>query len=240
MISISEITASRFAAWSGIDQARISVLPNAIHRERYGPGEKKREFLTRYRLDSKIVLMTMGRLGDTERYKGFDEVIEILPRLLARIPNLVYLIVGDGPDMARLRQKALSLGLEDQVLFTGWVPEGEKADIFRLADLYVMPSYGEGFGFVLLEAMACGIPVVASRTDGGREAVRGGMLGDLVDPQNPDELVDAVLAGLKKPRGIVPPELDYFSSAKFEERTRSLVARLTARPTSRHVVAVES
>ncbi len=226
VISISEITALRFAEWSGIDRARIALLPNAIHMEWYGVGPKSPGLIDRYNLSGKTVLMTMGRLEATEGYKGFDEVIEVLPKLLELTPNLVYLIVGEGTDTERLRNKVISRGIQRNVTFTGWIPEPEKADHYRLADLYVMPSRGEGFGFVLLEAMACGVPVIASKADGGREAVRDGELGELVDPENPDELRSAVLRALKKPKGLIPPGLDYFSHRRFEERTRSLFGKL--------------
>ena len=138
-------------------------------------------------------------------------------------------MAGEGPDRNRLHQKARSLGVGDKVIFTGWIPESEKADHFRLADLYVMPSHGEGFGFVLLEAMACGIPVVASRTDGGREALRNGMLGDLVDPKNREQLVEAVLRGLEKPTGAIPAGLEYFSSDQFEKRVHAMFGQLPFR-----------
>ena len=228
VVSISSITASRFSAWSGISPDRINLLPNGIDMNRYGPGARNPQLAERYRLDGKTVLMTMGRLERTERYKGFDEVLDALPVLLRRVPNLVYLVAGEGPDRDRLQRKAASLGIEGSVVFTGWVPEQEKAEHFRLADLYVMPSYGEGFGYVLLEAMACGVPVVASRVDGGREAVRDGLLGELVDPRNQAELIDVVLRSLGKPRGVVPSGLEHFSSSRFVERAHALLARLSS------------
>ena len=77
----------------------------------------------------------------------------------------------------RLERKAASLGLKGNVVFAGRVSEAEKADHYRLADVFVMPGRQEGFGFVFLEAMACGIPVVASSVDGSREAVLNGELG---------------------------------------------------------------
>ena len=73
------------------------------------------------------------------------------------------------------------LDLNSRVVFTGFIPESEKADHYRLADAYAMPSWGEGFGFVFLEAMACGVPVVASAIDGGKEAVLDGKLGFVVN-----------------------------------------------------------
>ncbi|MEZ5855402.1 MAG: glycosyltransferase [Hyphomicrobiaceae bacterium] len=130
------------------------------------------------------VILTFGRMSADERYKGFDEVIEAMPRLIAQRPDLVYVAAGDGSDRARLEAKAQALGVGDHVKFTGRISESDKADLYRLADAYVMPSSGEGFGFVILEALACGLPVMASTADGTREAVRNGELGLLVDPKD--------------------------------------------------------
>src|SRR5262249_1572191 len=108
------------------------------------------------------------------------------------------------------------------------IPESEKADHFRLADVYIMASRGEGFGFVLLEAMACGVPVVASKLDGGREAVRDGQLGILVDPLDGRDVRDAILEALTRPRGVVPGGLDHFSLSNFEARAHALIGRVLA------------
>src|SRR5439155_2564410 len=101
-----------------------------------------------------------------------------------KIPNVVYVVCGEGPDRSRLERKAVGLGVRDRVVFTGFIPEALKADYYRLADAYVMPSRGEGFGIVFLEAMACGIPVMGSRLDGSREALLDGELGVLVNPDD--------------------------------------------------------
>lgn len=172
VISISELTARRFASWSGFPQGRQYILPNAIDLARYRPGSKPLHLLQRYRLEGKRVILTLGRLSADERYKGFDEVMEALPEIHKVYPNTVYVVAGEGTDRKRLEQKAQDLGLADSVVFTGFVREEEKLDHYRLADVFAMPSRGEGFGFVFLEAMACGVPVVASRIDGGREALR--------------------------------------------------------------------
>ena len=141
-------------------------------------------------------MLTMGRLAPQERYKGCDEVIELMPRLLARFPDLKYLIVGEGADQPRLQAKAAALGLAESVIFTGHIAEREKIAHYNLADVYVMPSTGEGFGIVLIEAAACGVPVVGSRVDGSREALLDGRLGRLVDPASEDELHAAISAVL--------------------------------------------
>lgn len=219
VISISDITRQRFAGWSHYEGPSL-LLPNSIRPEWYGIRPRNGELAARYHLEGKRVLMTLGRVVAAERYKGFDEVLEVLPDLDA---DVSYVIAGGGNDIPRLQRKAVALGVTDRVVFTGLFPEPEKADLYNLADVYVMPSRGEGFGFVFLEALACGAPVIASRLDGGREAVREGALGQLVDPTNPAEIrlaiVDALAAGEKR----IPEGLAWFSYENFERRTHAVI-----------------
>lgn len=225
--AISTITTERFAAWSGVAAEKIHLMPNAIHLEWYGPGSKSPTLLARHGLEGRKVIMTLGRMSATERYKGFDEILEALPGLMTAIPEIAYLAVGDGDDRERLEKKAETLGVRDRVVFTGFVPEELKPDYYRLADLYVMPSYGEGFGFVFLEALACGVPCIGSREDGGREALRDGLLGELVSPSDQDSLRDAVLRGLKGAKGMIPEGLAHFAFKEFCHRVCRVVDNLT-------------
>jgi len=231
VVSISTTTLGRFRSWGVTPRAAEHILPNAFDPRAFAPGPKPKDLEQRYGLLGKTVLMTFGRMEAAERYKGFDEMMELLPRLQRenREKRVVYLAVGDGNDRPRLEERARRLGLANDVVFTGRISEAEKAAHYRLADAYVMPSYGEGFGFVFLEAMACGIPVVASRADGSREAVRDGMLGLLVDPKNPDEIAAAVTKALAMPRGVVPFGLSYFEWPEFEKRVHTFVDAATKR-----------
>jgi phosphatidyl-myo-inositol dimannoside synthase len=226
IIVVSEVTKQRFLKWAKIKQAELYILPNAVDLAEYGPGPKNSALLNRYGLTGKIVLMTLGRLAPEEQYKGFDEIMELLPVLSKQIPQIAYLIVGDGEDRPRLEAKAQALGVGDRVVFTGFIPEAEKADHYRLADAFVMPGRGEGFGIVFLEAMACGIPVVGSKLDGSREALRGGALGILVDPRRPDEIQAGVLKALQQPPGVIPPGLDYFSFENFAARCHQILQQI--------------
>jgi asparagine synthase (glutamine-hydrolysing) len=225
-IAVSRVTRTRFCNWTGLAMEKGFILPNCVERSRFSPGCKKPELLKRYGLEAKKVLMTFGRLASEERYKGFDEVLEVLPKLALEIPELCYLICGDGPDRTRLEQKAKELEISERVIFSGFVPETEKADHYRLADAYIMPSRGEGFGIVFLEAMACGIPVLGSKVDGSSEALRQGELGVLVDPDNRAELIQGIVTTLKQPKGFVPAGLNYFSYDQFEQRCHTIVDRL--------------
>ena len=232
VLSISRITSERFAAWSGFPAADILELPPCIDLAGFAPGPRDPALEARYGRAGKRVIMTFGRLVSQARAKGMDEVLAVLPALLRRRPELAYLIAGDGPDRARLETLARAPALAGHVVFAGRVAEAEKAAHYRLADVYAMPSRGEGFGIVLLEAMACGIPVVASSRDGGRDAARDGSLARLVDPDDPAALEAAILAALEAPKK-VPDGLDFFALAAFRRRLCALLPRLAGRRSGR-------
>lgn len=219
-VALSGVTLERFRSWSGIPADKACVVYNAVRIDQFGEAPRNQALARRLRVEGKRVLLTLGRLHPLERAKGFDEMLELLPRLLRRAPDLVYVIAGEGGDRERLEEKARSLGVTEHVRFAGFIEESEKADLYRLAEVYVMPSHIEGFGFVFIEALACGVPVIASKIDGGREAVRGGMLGQIVDPDSPDEIEEAVFKALDSPRG-VPDGLSYFSFENFVVRTQA-------------------
>jgi phosphatidyl-myo-inositol dimannoside synthase len=225
VISISQITKQRFLTWSTVRDNQVYLLPNAIHMEEYGIGEKPHYLEQRYGVAGKKVLMTLGRLQKSEQQKGIDEMLEILPELQAEEKNLSYLIAGDGDDKQRLEAKAESLGLNRHVIFAGHVPETEKADHYRLADTFVMAGRQEGFGFVFLEAMASGTPVVASSLDGSREAVLDGKLGEFADPDDREALKAAIRRALCRPRQI-PEGLSYFSYENFRARLQNIMSGL--------------
>lgn len=219
VISVSAVTRDRLVAWSGY-RGKTFVLPNAVRLEQYGVRPKPRALIERHRLEGKRVVLTVGRLSAEERSKGFDEMLEVLPNLP---PDVVAVFAGGGNDAARLEQKARALGIAPRVVFTGLFPESEKADLYALADVYAMPSRGEGFGFVFLEAMASGIPVIASKHDGGREALLGGKLGLLVDPANPAEIRAAIEELLARGERRIPEGLEYFAFPRFVERVGAII-----------------
>jgi len=223
IISISEITLQRFNGWASLDQRYIHLLPPAVDLSQFTPGPKPVELARQLELKDRLVLLTLGRLASEERYKGFDEVIEALPELTRKFPNISYLICGDGPDRARLEEKARTLGVGGRVVFAGFVPEARKVEYYRLADAYVMPSRGEGFGIVFLEALACGLPVMGSTMDGSREALLNGELGILVDPENAIQVQEGITQTLTQHKD-VSDKLEHYSTQAFNRRLHGIVA----------------
>jgi phosphatidyl-myo-inositol dimannoside synthase len=226
IVAISALTVKRLREWAVIAGDRIFLIPNAIDLSLYSPGKPAVDIRKELNIGTGPVIMTLGRMDASERAKGFDEVLEAMPSLVEDFPTLAYVLAGDGSDRARLESKARKLGLGDRTVFTGYVPEEKKLDLYRAMDLFVMPSRLEGFGYVFLEALASGIPVVASSVDGSREAVRGGAWGSLADPNNRDEIIRAIRDGLTNP--VVPHrvELEYFSKERFRGRVWKALDRV--------------
>lgn len=230
-ISIRELTSRRFARWARLEGVPWYYLPNCIDTARYSPGPKDSRLMEKYGVRDKTVIMTTGRLDPAshERYKGFDELLEVLPALREVLPEVVYIIVGDGDDMARLKEKADGLGVADIVIFTGRISAEEKVDHYRLADVFAMPGSNKKFDrypirYVFLEALACGIPVVGSRPDGeGEENSLEGRLINQVDPCDPNDIIAGVLRALEQRKGIAGAELSRYSYEEHKLRVMQIV-----------------
>lgn len=140
-------------------------------------------------------LLIVGRMAASERYKGHDEVLAALPRL----PGARLVVAGDGDDRPRLAARAAVLGLQKRVLFTGFLSEATLAELYRRAAAFVMPSLGEGFGLVYLEAMRAGKPCIAARGSAAEEVVADRETGFLVDRDQPEDLAAALRRLLDSP-----------------------------------------
>lgn len=141
-------------------------------------------------------ILTISRLS--ERYKGHDVMLRALPLIRARVPDVEWVVVGDGPLRSGLERTAAGQGLQGSVRFVGSVSDGERDWWLRRAHVFAMPSRlpaggaGEGFGIVYLEAGAHSLPVVAGNVGGALDAVVHGQTGVLVDPADHVALADAI------------------------------------------------
>ena len=143
-------------------------------------------------------VLIVGRMAAQERYKGHDELIAIWRDVLAAVPHARLVIAGDGDDRARLETLAREQGLGDRVVFTGFISRDALDALYRQAALFAMPSRGEGFGLVYLEAMAHGLACVGSTHDAAGEIVIDGETGVLVG-DDPGALARAIVDLLRDP-----------------------------------------
>lgn len=226
--AVSRYTRQRFLEWAGIDPARVRVLPNTFE-PRFAPEGKPAYLAARYDTKGHKVLLTVSRLARPERYKGHDRVIAAMPAILKRHPNTIYIVAGDGDDRLRLECLATEKGVAHAVRFAGAVSDAELPDHYHLADIFVMPSKGEGFGIVFLEAAAAGLPVIAGNRDGSVDALADGAIGRLVDPDDPASVAEAIIAALDNPPG---PARGYarFATSNFQAHVNALLDFIVAHP----------
>ena len=229
--AVSRYTRRLFLAWARNAPETVKVLPNTVDK-RFHSGPKLATLLSRYELTGKTVLLTVSRLAAAERYKGHNRVIQALAQLLPTHPDLVYVIAGEGDDRHHLEALAREAGVQESVRFVGHVPDDEIPDLYRAADVFVMPSTGEGFGIVFLQALASGVPVIGGDGDGSRDPLRDGADGVLVCSGEADEVARAIEMELGADRveraGARP-----FERAKFEESLGLILMRFRPRSKSK-------
>jgi len=187
----------RAAEGLGIPGARVRVIRNGVDKTRFAPMDRA-EARRRCGLPTdRPILLTVGGV---EAHKGQHTVVESLPELLRHHPDLLYVLVGaghKGDSFERdLRRSVERLGLGEHVLFAGRRPHAELSPWFAAADLFVLLTKSEGWPNVILESLACGLPVVATRVGGVPEIARDGQDGILVPYQDAPAFRDAVLKGL--------------------------------------------
>ena len=196
VIAVSNYTRDQLID-SGVNPEKIAVVPNAVDAEVFKPGERHAAIVQKYGLSHKKIILTVG--AHTER-KGHDVVIKALPAVLSELPEVVYLVAGDGPRKDYLMTLAAEMNLRNNVVFLGYVSADDLIKLYNTCDVFIMVSRTvgssvEGFGIVFLEANACGKPVIGGRSGGISDAIIDGETGLLVDPENPEE-VSAVLLRL--------------------------------------------
>lgn len=231
ILAVSSFTKQQLVTKQSLPGEKITVFPNTIDpffkfpvdfskpgylQQRYGIAEHEK------------VILTLTRLNSSEGYKGYDSLVTILPELLKKNISFKYILAGkaDAVELQRMNTLIASLGLEQQVIMPGFIADEEITDHYLLADVFAMPSKGEGFGIVYTEAMACGLPVIAGNKDGSTEALQFGELGTLVDPDSAKELTEALVKVLNEqhePLQVQQKMLNHFSFEKFKGRLKKIL-----------------
>jgi len=226
VLSVSRHTRAAVLSWAAIAPERVLVVPNTV-REMFTPGDGSAQRAV-LGLRDKRVLLTVGRMHARERYKGHDRVIAAIPEPVKKGHDLCYLVVGEGNDRSRLEALAIEVGVSDRVKFLGAIELQTLLEIYRAADLFVMPSTGEGFGVSFLEAIACGTPALGLDVAGARDALGDGELGTAVSE---NELPSAIARLLERTYsnsdGFVAAVRTRFGQEQFANNTRNVINRLT-------------
>jgi glycosyltransferase involved in cell wall biosynthesis len=183
----------KYAVSLGIDEDKIRVVGNGVDLEKFKPVEKKQAREELGIQHTTKVIITVGAL--VER-KGVQRVLEILPTLINRHPDILYLIVGgasaEGDWTDRLKQQVEELNLKNHVRFLGPRPPDELKNILSTSDVFILSTSNEGWANVLLEAMACGLPIVTTDVGGNKEVVCRPELGIIVPFGDAEKLFNAV------------------------------------------------
>lgn len=199
--SISQFTVEHLRKL-GVPPERIVLLYPGLDPERWVSRGGERGIRARFGLEGRPVVITVSRLIPR---KGQDMVLRALPEVLKVVPDLVYLIVGGGPEEPRLRRLATELALDRHVRFVGSIPNHEAPDYYYASDVFAMPNREmpngdiEGFGLVFLEANMCGLPVIGGRSGGAVDAIEHERTGYLVDPISPGEISRRLIDLLSDP-----------------------------------------
>lgn len=196
IVAVSRHTRRRLLHWSGMNQAKVRVIGGAV-RSALSSTTASRTSVDRSKWGltaTDRVLLTVGRMDERERYKGHDRLLDALPSVLALRPEARLVFVGGGSDVGRLRRRVEDEGLTRAVIVLDEVPAAELQALYATADAFAMPSTDEGFGYVFLEALDAGLPVLAGDADGARDPLGDGERGVLVDPSNIDAVRDGMIA----------------------------------------------
>lgn len=234
ILPVSHFTKEKMKELYGLPESRFSVFNNCLEPFLEQPlqKEKDRGLLERYGIDkTDRIMLTVSRMSDSEKYKGYDKVMETMPDLLSAHPELRYLLVGKYDEKEKKRLDAMigRLGLKNHVAFAGFVDDAEMPAHFGLADLFIMPSEKEGFGIVFIEAMFYGLPVIAGNRDGSVDALMNGQLGLLVDPESKEEISDAIEKVLVDRNRYLPDRdklFENFSYTWYKRKIRNCLERV--------------
>ncbi len=188
IITVSDFTKSRVLESCSVDKNKIDIVYNAINKSEFKDDLKCENF---FNLNGKKIVLFLGRIT---LHKGPDYFLRAAKKVLDKNENVVFIISGSGDMEYQIIEQASSLGIADNVLFTGFLRGEQLKKIYKMASLYIMPSVSEPFGITPLESLASGTPVIISKQSGVSEILNNCLKVDFWDT---DEMVNKILAVLE-------------------------------------------
>ena len=177
-----------FTVYNAIDTVAIANAVSAVDKHKM-----------------KVVLGIAGRpvigiVGRLAYQKGHTILLDAMAEVIREFPDVVLMIIGEGPERKKLGEKASALNINKNILWMGAQPQNKVFEFYAIMDIFAMPSLYEGFGLTAAEAMAAGVPVVGSKVEGLSEVIEDGVSGYLVQAGNSHALAEAVITLLKDPQ----------------------------------------
>jgi glycosyltransferase involved in cell wall biosynthesis len=194
--AISSYLAERAVRY-GVRPEAITVVPNGCDPHLFDDALPEADIAAlrrELRLEGARVVVSISRLV---LKNGIDRLLEAFPAIVREVPEAALLLVGEGEDRPALQRLAGELGIAERVRFVGAVPHADVARYLRLAEVFARPSLSEGLGTAFLEAMACGLPVVGTRTGGIPDFLIDGRTGLFCDPARPDTIARTIVRLLR-------------------------------------------
>lgn len=189
VIAVSGLTKNMLMSHYGVPDEKVAVIYNGVDASSQDTKSEDISFLKR---DNKVVLF-VGRLT---LQKGCDYFLQAASKVLKARDDVIFVVSGSGDMRQRLIEDTISLGISDKVIFTGFLRGEELEKVFRMADLFVMPSVSEPFGIASLEALINGTPIIISKQSGVSEVIRHALKVDFWDTQ---EMANKIIATLAHP-----------------------------------------
>ena len=225
LIAISEHTARRFRAVNPTSSTWPIHTCHLALSARPSSNDGRKEGVN----DLQLFALIVGRMSQEERYKGHDLLLEMWSSVLKELPEASLCVVGDGDDRFRLERKAERLGIESRVTFTGKVSDETLEQLYRGCAFFIMPSRHEGFGLVFLEAMRAKKACIGG-IGAAEEIVEAGVTGLIVNPDRPDEVLQATLRMFREPearermgRSGAERFAQRFTEQHFQQRFRQFI-----------------
>lgn len=222
IIAVSEGVKREIAGY-GIDEKKMHVIHNGVDTDFFRP--KKPIYREKYGAGFDHVIIFSGRLV---KQKGIEYLMDAMKIVLEEYRKTGLIIVGEGALRESMEKRAKRLGISENVVFTGFLPEKELPYMFSSTDLMVLPSISEPFGIALIEALATGIPAIGTRVGGIPEMIKDGINGFLVNPRNSEEMAEKIITLLsdedlriemgKEARKIAVKEFDWSIIAEKTEK----------------------
>jgi phosphatidylinositol alpha-1,6-mannosyltransferase len=209
IMPVSDFIKEKMKKLFDIPEKKFRVLNNCLDPFLPAPPDESRRNECRHIYgiaENAILLMTLSRLSSKEKNKGYDKMLIAVKKLHTSFPNLKYLFVGkyDTVEKTRLDSVIHDLGIEDDVIFTGFVPDAVLGDFYNMSDVNIIPGEKEGFGFPFIEALYYNKPVIAGSGDSVTSDLYGNRLGTLIDLSSQEDITATIQKVITNIKAFMP------------------------------------